>query len=173
MRYRRMVAMCVLALTACEKPTSLPDPEIAITRSHLVALEARVQRMEQRAVPDYAAMKPGEDGYRVMQSAGYMLRVRLDDVKPSGNGSKATISIGNLMAMGLRDCTLSVVWGSTDSAGSAVAESRHEQVFRISDEIPGGDFAFPELLLSDIQPSKLGYVTLNEVLCLRNSRMRI
>lgn len=175
MRAIKGVVAGALLLVGCDNPNSSAvdsdetKAELALLRSQLGTLRSQVDRQGDRLVPDEAYMKPGERGFSWMQTGPMIFRIALIEIKPSGNGSSVEFAVGNLMAMGVRDCIMSASWGSTDASGQAVPSTQHSADFNLGESIPAGDFAYPNVTLADLPPAKLGYVTVTRIRCLRNA----
>lgn len=167
---RTTAVVACLLLAACQKPAQAIKEERAdalIEQIKADAINNRLTRLENNAIPDYAAMRPGKTGWQWVNSRGLQIRVDIDKVAASGNGSKVDLAVLNPMSVGLADCSVSVFWVETDAAGVGIPNTRHHDVMRLKETLPPGDFAFPSLILEDIPPAKLGIVTVEDLMCLR------
>jgi len=163
----RLLAVFLL-LSSCGKPPRNDlDPDAAILRSRVDALENRLTRLEHRQPQEYAFLKPGQENWVWLWNGAYSLRIGLREVKPSGNGSRVELSVQNPLAVALRDCKASILWGQVDDAGSPVEDTKHEKLFDLEAPLIAGAFSWPSFTLSDIPPSKLGFVTVKSIDCAR------
>ncbi|WP_375284220.1 hypothetical protein [Sphingobium yanoikuyae] len=141
--------------------------DIGIMKSRIEILEGRVSRLESRQPADYAFLKPGDKNWTWISNGAYSLRVGISNVAESGSGSKVRLDIQNPLAISLQDCEIDLLWGETDTAGTPVESSKHKKFFDIPGGLPAGDYAFPEFVLDDVPPKKLGFVTIRSIECRR------
>ena len=163
---RAAVVGLALALASCGRAPEI-DYDQKLLEVRLSIHEDRLNRLEARQPADYAAFRPKDKSWQWVTNQDFPLRVGIDKIAASGNGSKVTVSVGNPLSMALRDCTMSVLWAETDSQGVAIEATKHKESMKLEADLPAGGFAFPSFDLADIPPAKLGLVTVSEIYCLR------
>lgn len=165
--------LCIIAVAGCSNSSddALSDAQadLVIANTKIDALINRVDRLEKQAPSDYASFNPTDGGWSWLWTGDFAIRIGIESVARSGNGSKVKLAILNPLAANLMGCSIRADWGETDSSGTMVQDTAHNETFTLKEIISAGDFVFPEVNLSDIPPARLGKVTLSEFRCSRSS----
>jgi hypothetical protein len=127
-------------------------------------LEDRVNDLESQRLSDQhfaAVLKPNEPGYSTLGTDEVALPVQLVRILPSANGSKAVVLVGNPLDATITKLTALLAWGQTNEKGELQDPSRTLTRYTFEGTFPAGQWTEKTIPLSDLPPSKIGYVRLS------------
>lgn len=159
------LATTLLALAGCEQsaaPSTDWSGSIEALTTRVSTLEEQVRDLRFRQFS--ATLKPNTPGYSTLATDEAVFPVQLLDVKPSGNGSKAVIRVGNPMNATVTKLSVLLSWGKTNEKGEPVDEVEHEGRYTFDGQFSPGAWTSKEIPIPDLPPSKLGFVRLSGAL---------
>lgn len=158
-----------LMLTGCGQNVSMET--IQNSSDEIQALQEKVDGLQQqieimdflRNLERVAYLKPGDEGYTVIQSDIGFLTVALEDIKPYANGSKVTLNFGNATAATINGLNARIDWGSVGDDGAPINDKAKSREVKFSETLRAGAWTRANVVLEGIPPTELGFVRLREV----------
>lgn len=161
-----------LMLHGCDQGTSADtERTVTVVTDDAGALQEKVDALQQkietmdllRTMERVAFLKPGDEGYSVVQSDIGVLTVALVDIKPYANGSKVTLNFGNTTAATINGLNAKIDWGSVGEDGTPMNEKAKSREVKFNETLRSGAWTQANVVLEGIPPTELGFIRLREV----------
>ena len=110
-----------------------------------------------------AFLTPGSNGYSVIKTDIGLLTVDLEDVKPYANGSRVTLSFGNLSNATIEGVKATFQWGSVNSDGLRNYSSDKTREITFNESFSAGAWTTVHVVLENVPPIKLGFVDVSNI----------
>ena len=127
-----------------QEAASAAAAKVEAVETQLTLLQTRITSIETRQFRDdlndrsVAYLTPGSEGYQVIESGLGQFTVSLSNVEAYANGSRVTLTFGNLTTATIRDPKVTVEWGTTDSKGIADNQSQRSRSVEFTRELRPG-----------------------------------
>jgi hypothetical protein len=149
--------------TSAETESKLTDEAQAL-QEKVDGLQQKIEMMDLfRTMERVAFLKPGDEGYSVIQSDIGLLTVALEDIKPYANGSKVTLNFGNTTAATVNGLKAQIDWGSVGEDGTPINEKAKSREVKFNETLRPGAWTRANVVLEGIPPAELGFIRLREV----------
>ena len=110
-----------------------------------------------------AYLTPGSDGYAaVKMDLGY-LTVNLANIAPYANGSKVSLTFGNLTSATIDGLKATIEWGSVDDKGLPKNEEAKSREIKLTESLFSGAWNKADVVLEGVPPTALGFVRVRDV----------
>jgi cell division protein FtsB len=161
-------------LTGASREIQQQKAEITQLKNSLAKLQAEVKKLQTeqanlvvdswfRKAGSVAYLTPGDSGYSVVNSNIGKLTIQMSNIQPYANGSKITLKFGNPLAADIEGIKVKLQWGSVDEKGLPIKGSEKSQEFSFVQTLSSGAWTSIPVVLAGIEPSKLGYVRVEDV----------
>lgn len=168
----QIVIVAALISSGCGQSTSAEtESKLTEATSEAQALQEKLDGLQQkiemmdlfRTMERVAFLKPGDEGYSVIQSDIGLLTVALEDIKPYANGSKVTLNFGNTTAATINGLNAKIDWGSVGEDGAPINEKAKSREVKFNETLRSGAWTRANVVLEGIPPAELGFIRLREV----------
>lgn len=145
-------------------PGCARQDEMTALAAQVTALETKVLLLESKQYlselerTDVAYLTPGSEGYSVIESALGRFTVSLSNIEEYANGSRITLTFGNLTAASINSPKVTVEWGTADAKGSPNNDSQRSRQIEFAQPFRPGSWNAMPVILEGIPPSELGFV---------------
>jgi outer membrane murein-binding lipoprotein Lpp len=168
------VILVVLVLAAgCTQDNRVAPLEgkVASLEAKTAALEKRMEELNfqvsfqasSQGWDRIAYLTPGTDGYSaVKMDLGY-LTVNLADIAPYANGSKVTLTFGNLTSATIDGLKAKIEWGPVDEKGLPKGEQGKSREISLAESLYPGAWNKTDVVLEGVPPTALGFVRLKDI----------
>ena len=167
-RSSRIITLSALLmlLAACNQ-----DSRVEPLEAKVAALEKELEQLQfqvrlQNQVKDWdqvAYLTPGSDGYAaVKMDLGY-LTVNLANIAAYANGSKVSLTFGNLTSATIDGLKAKIEWGSVDEKGLPKNEEAKSREIKLTESLYSGAWNKADVVLEGIPPTALGFVRVREI----------
>lgn len=160
---RILALFAVIAASGCrEAPTANSKGS---AQDRITALEKRVDVIEfDKLINDQHAafLKPSETGYSLIETDFGRITVTLANVQPYANGSQIVLEFGNPTSARFNTIKAKIEWGETDEKGVVKDDHARSIDWSPTEPLPGGSWHKYTLNLSDIPPTRLGWVRVSD-----------
>ena len=159
---------CMLIICACSKnqEQSAVKVETNETKTRFEDLEKRVRKLELdnmfKTFETIAFISVSEKKFATIKTDIGTITFLVDDMKPYANGTKLKLIIGNPINATLKDVKFSIDYGQVDEKDLVIDKSEKTKDINLIGELKKGTWNKEELILSGIQPDKLGYVRIHD-----------
>ena len=174
-----LLFVVVLGLSGCdyisismvEKKTKATTDQSAALKSEIKLLKEELAEVKTKrenhdlveSLDRIAYLIPGSSVYSPIKFNLGILTVKLADVKPYANGSKVTLTIGNILSASLNGLKAKLDWGKVNNKGVPINESEKSKEVTFAETFHPGRWTGVYVVLEGISPNELGYVRVREV----------
>ena len=109
-------------------------------------------------VEGIAYLTPGSNGYSIIKTDIGLITVSLEDIKPYANGSRITLSIGNLTSATINGAKINIDWGTVNAKGNPNNATQKSKEYAFNKSLNAGAWTVEKIVLEEIPQSELGYV---------------
>lgn len=168
----QMAIVAALISSGCDQSTSAETEsrlteatfEAQVLQEKVDGLQQKIEMMDLfRTMERVAFLKPGDEGYSVIQSDIGLLTVALEDIKPYANGSKVTLNFGNTTAATINGLNAKIDWGSVGEDGTPINEKVKSREVKFNETLRSGAWTRANVVLEGIPPTELGFIRLRDV----------
>ena len=174
LNFRISIAVALLSavfITSCGKDASDFSAKAATLDDRIKTLEEQVGQLKSQIeindmVKDWegiAFMTPGTEGYSLVKTDLGTITVSLENIQPYANGSKVTLTFGNLTAGTIDGFKAKLEWGSLDEDGVPNNKTAKSRKVEFNESLPSGSWTNSNVVLEGIPPAELGFVRLRNV----------
>lgn len=110
-------------------------------------------------------LKVSEKEFTTVPTSYGPMTASIDDVAAYANGSRVTLSIGNLSAATMRNCKVLVDWGASDGEGNPIRSPTRISYLNLEGDLPRGAFTEKRINLANVPPAQLGWVHVADISC--------
>lgn len=167
------LGLTIVLLASCNQ-----DTRVAPLETKLAALEKQTEQLQQQLeqlqfqvrlqseVKDWdgvAYLTPGSDGYAVVRMDLGYLTVNLANIAAYANGSKVSLTFGNLTSATIDGLKAKIEWGTVDDKGIPNNQEAKSREIKLTESLFSGAWNKAEVVLEGIPPTALGFVRVREV----------
>lgn len=173
MKKTNLFALLFLPVTALLSFGCMKDntEEIKFLNEKVNALEDQLKTIQSEKELDdlikkgdqVAYLRPGSEGYSVLDFDLGKITVSLENISSYANGSKVQLRFGNISQATLNGVEADIDWGSVDEKGIRNRETERTKEYKFSRNFSSGSWNKVFVILEDIPPSKLGYVRIRNI----------
>ena len=147
------------------------DGRVEPLEARVAALEKQIEQLQYRVrlqsdIKDWdkvAYLTPGSDGYSaVKMDLGY-LTVNLANIAAYANGSKVSLTFGNLTSATIDGLKATIEWGSVDEKGMPKNEEAKSREIKLTESLYSGAWNKADVVLEGVPPTALGFVRVRDV----------
>ena len=140
------------------------EAKVAALEKELEQLQFQVRLQNQVKDWDQVAyLTPGSDGYAaVKMDLGY-LTVNLANIAAYANGSKVSLTFGNLTSATIDGLKAKIEWGSVDEKGLPKNEEAKSREIKLTESLYSSAWNKADVVLEGIPPTALGFVRVREI----------
>jgi hypothetical protein len=136
--------------------------------ARLDSLISEIQKNEElekffASMDKVAFLKPSDEGFSTIVTSLGTITVSLENVSPYANGSRVTLTLGNVTSATINRLKMKIDWGKTDEKGYTIDVSEKTKKFTAPNPIRPGYWNKVQVILEDIPPTDLGYVRVSDV----------
>jgi hypothetical protein len=131
--------------------------QLATTDSELFALQRKVNSR------DKAFFLPDDLSTKTISSNLGSFAVRVSDVRPYANGSRAKVEFGNLYLSNISRVSFTLEWGKRGPDGNMDTATTRDQKIDIAPELRAGSWTKADVVLDGITPAELGWVEVRDL----------
>ncbi len=175
----------ILGLTGCVNDSQLADLQAKVTdlQTKVVDLRAEVaelkssnereeidnlrQKLEwvelMQSISKIAYLTPGATGYATVQFDLGALTLKIDDIQPFANGSKATLRIGNLLSSKINGLQVTIEWGEVDKKGYAINDKAKSKKLTLAETLGAGAWTRVSVVLEGVKAENLGFIRVRDI----------
>lgn len=161
-----MLIAGLLSLWGCAE-----DARVAPLQARVAALEKQLEDLkfqvslqsDMQRWDHIAYLTPGSQGYAAVKTDLGYLTVNVANIAPYANGSKVSLTFGNLTSATIDGLKAKIEWGSVDERGvpkNAEAKSREVTV---TESLNPGAWNKADFVLEGVPPAALGFVRLRDI----------
>jgi hypothetical protein len=163
------VFVAAVLLGGCNQST--PDARVAPLEGKVAALEKQLEQLQfqvrlQSDFKDWdqiAYLTPGSDGYAAIKmDLGYMT-VNLANIAAYANGSKVSLTFGNLTSATIDGLKATIEWGSVDEKGTPKYQETKSREVKLTEALLPGAWNKVDVVLEGVPPTALGFVRVRDV----------
>src|SRR5689334_18779742 len=162
------------ALVGCSQPSSASpsaDARIRALEQKLDMLEKRTASIETdrdfektlNNLKSVAYLTPGSDGYSVIESDLGSFTVNIANIEQYANGSRVTLTFGNLTSATITSPKVKIEWGTVDDKGSPNNEAARSRELEFTQSFQPGAWNNIPVVLEGTPPAQLGFVRVREL----------
>ena len=166
---RTKLSVMLLALLLCVSCTQ--DGRVETLEAKVTALEKQIEQLQYRVrlqseIKDWdrtAYLTPGSNGYAtVRMDLGY-LTVNLANIAAYANGSKVSLTFGNLTSATINGLKATIEWDPVDDKGMPKNEEAKSREIKLTESLYSGAWNRADVVLEGIPPTALGFVRVRDV----------
>jgi len=169
-----VAAIASSALAACSDQSA----KLLAAETKITALEQKIDALEKRtksiedarefdvtlnSLKSIAYLTPGSDGYSVLESNLGRFTVSLANIESYANGSRVTLTFGNLTSATINNPKVTIEWGTVDDKGSPNNVASHSREVEFTQSFQAGSWNNVPVVLESVPPAQLGFVRLREL----------
>jgi hypothetical protein len=147
------------------------DNRVAPLEAKVALLEKQVEQLQfqlrfQSEAKDWdqiAYLTPGSDGYAVIKMDLGHLTVNLANIASYANGSKVSLTFGNLTSATIDGLKAKVEWGSVDEKGLPKNQEAKSREIKLTESLYSGAWNKTDVVLEGVPPTALGFVRVSDV----------
>lgn len=113
--------------------------------------------------PRSAYLTPGEDGYSLVNADLGTISVKIANIVSYANGSRVTLSIGNLTSATINGLKATMNWGPVDDRGLPVPGSEKTRDITLKESLQPGAWSMSSVVLEGVPPEAFGFLRVKDV----------
>ncbi len=179
------VTVSILGLTGCVNESQLADlqAKVADLQTKVVDLRAEVTELKSsnereeidnlrdklewmelmQTISKIALLKPSDTGYATVQFDLGALALKIDDIQPFANGSKATLRIGNPLSSKINGLQVTIEWGEVDKKGFAINDKAKSKKLILAETLSAGAWTRVNVVLEGVKAENLGFIRVKDI----------
>lgn len=169
--YRNIACAAFVLLTACEPYQDTSSGDDLATEYRFKGIESRIEALEKKNIDElmrsnrfsYFKNSTKGEGFGFVDTDLGALAFTLQDITPSGPGSKVTMNVGNPTGATITSLKVKGGWGSLDKDGNPKSdEDEHEWEATIRTPLPPGTWQDISFVIDGGKPSDIGWFSVGD-----------
>ena len=127
-------------------------------------LKGRLDQFEYQQAAEYmVTFTPSSEGYQIIETAMGSLTVDLRGINPYANGVRINLRIGNPLSGSLDGVKFQVSYGEVDERGLPKRTENRTKEVSLEKPLIAGAFSDLRIVLENISPKNLGFVSVGNI----------
>ena len=135
-----------------------------MTAREIEYLKERLDQItQQNAAANVVTFTPSNEGYTVIRTELGELTADLRKISPYANGVRILLRFGNLQSGNLNGVNFQISYGEVDERGQPKPSTVKGKQVEVAKPLKSGSFTDVSIVLENISPKSLGFVTVGNV----------